>query len=78
MGRNIVICADGMASTFDDRTTNITRLIRSLDLRDHRRQVAVYAQGLGTNEAGRRGLKAYQRELPDGVRVTGPASAWRS
>jgi uncharacterized protein (DUF2235 family) len=77
MGRNIVICADGTANTFDDRTTNVTRLIRGLDLRDHRRQVAVYAQGLGTNGAGRRSLMAYQRELPDfwALRLTPPPVA---
>lgn len=41
------------------------RLIRALDLHDHRRQVAVYAQGLGTNGAGRRGLATYRSQLPD-------------
>src|SRR5690349_16164449 len=49
MGRTIVICSDGTGNTFDRRTTNVTKLIRMLDLADHRRQVAVYAQGVGTN-----------------------------
>ncbi|MFC4063573.1 phospholipase effector Tle1 domain-containing protein [Actinoplanes subglobosus] len=49
MARTIVICCDGTGNTFDGEPTNVTRLIRFLDLSDPQRQVAVYAQGVGTN-----------------------------
>lgn len=79
MGRAIVICVDGTGNTFDDRTTNVMRLVRGLDFADHRRQVAVYAQGLGTNGAGRRELEAFRADLPDvrALRVAaGPRASW--
>jgi uncharacterized protein (DUF2235 family) len=65
MARIIVICCDGTGNTFDDRVTNVTRLIRFLALDNLDRQVAVYAQGVGTNGARNIAVKSFQQTLPD-------------
>src|ERR1041384_3487683 len=74
MNRTIVICCDGTGNTFDDRTTNVTRLVRVLDMSDHTRQVTVYAQGVGTNGARHDKLTAFRRSIsdPDALHVVRP------
>jgi uncharacterized protein (DUF2235 family) len=54
MGRNIAICSDGTSNTFEDRVTNVTRLVKSLVVSDERRQLVMYDQGVGTTTRGRR------------------------
>ncbi|MGQ0554919.1 MAG: T6SS phospholipase effector Tle1-like catalytic domain-containing protein [Nitrospiraceae bacterium] len=49
MGKNIIICSDGTGNTFDSRITNVTHLIECLTLDNHKQQVAVYDQGVGTS-----------------------------
>jgi hypothetical protein len=74
MARTIVICCDGTGNTFDDSVTNVTRLIRFLDLDDPDRQVAVYAQGVGTNGARDEKITTFRRALrdPAALRVVTP------
>jgi len=48
MGKNIVICSDGTGNTFEDRITNVTRLVQHLDLDHPDQQVVCYDQGVGT------------------------------
>ncbi len=54
MGKNVVVCSDGTGNTYDSRVTNVTRLVKCLDLDDPERQLVVYDQGVGTS-AGRAG-----------------------
>jgi uncharacterized protein (DUF2235 family) len=65
MGRNIVLCADGTGSTFDDGISNITRMIRLLDLGNHREQVVVYDQGLGTHARRLESVERFAASIPD-------------
>jgi uncharacterized protein (DUF2235 family) len=52
LAKNIVICSDGTGNTFADGVSNVSRLVRCLDLAGDPRcppQVASYDQGIGTN-----------------------------
>ena len=53
MAKSIVLCSDGTGNAFVERATNVSMLIRSIDLRREpkaeRDQVAYYDQGVGTN-----------------------------
>ena len=89
MSKNIIICSDGTGNTFDADQTNVTRLIQHLALGNHREQVAVYDQGVGTNadrvsevESFRAGLEgdAALHILPPPLRSRWPKSSldrWR-
>lgn len=89
MSKNIIICSDGTSNTFDADQTNVTRLIQHLALGNHREQVAVYDQGVGTNadrvsevESFRAGLEgdAALHILPPPLRSRWPKSSldrWR-
>ncbi len=72
MARTIVVCCDGTGSTFDSRVTNVTRLVRFLDLGDPARQVAVYAQGVGTNDARTEKITEFRNALPDPEALRAP------
>lgn len=65
MGRNIVLCADGTGNTFDEGISNITRMIRLLDMGNHKEQVVVYDQGLGTPDKRHGNVEKYCRTIPD-------------
>jgi uncharacterized protein (DUF2235 family) len=62
MARKIVICSDGTGNTFSKRVSNITRLIKSLDLSDPLTQAVFYDQGIGTNPSLVKAVKAYKAE----------------
>src|SRR5262245_19818445 len=54
MNRNLIVCSDGTGNTFEQDSSNVSRLIKSLDLRcrpdaKDRLQIAFYDQGVGTN-----------------------------
>jgi len=61
MTTNIVICSDGTGNTFGDRVSNVTHLLRLLELDG--RQIAMYDQGIGTSEAGRVAIERYAGSL---------------
>jgi uncharacterized protein (DUF2235 family) len=63
MTRNIVICSDGTGNTFGDRVSNVTHLVKLLELDGH--QMVMYDQGIGTSAAGREAVKQYARSLDD-------------
>jgi uncharacterized protein (DUF2235 family) len=63
MGRTIVICADGTGSTFDQRVTNVTRIVSCLDLSNPDEQVVRYDAGVGTS-TGRQDQVALLRNAP--------------
>lgn len=65
MGKNIIICSDGTGNTFDSRVTNVTHLIKYLALDDHKQQVAVYDQGVGTSADRCSTVDAYKKGLKD-------------
>lgn len=78
MGQSIVICSDGTGSTFDGRATNLTTLVRCLDLTRPDRQVVVYDQGVGTTAARTDLIERYRQTLdqPSALRVlAAPAAA---
>jgi uncharacterized protein (DUF2235 family) len=79
MGRTIVICCDGTGNTFDKRVTNVSQLIRLLELGDPGRQVAVYAQGVGTNGSLQTEMEAHRASLadPTALRVVPPPAQHR-
>lgn len=68
MSTTIVICADGTGNTFDRKTSNVTMLLRYLDLDPppdaSDRQVAVYDQGIGTADRTTQ-AEAYRETLTD-------------
>lgn len=62
MADNLVICSDGTGNTFTQRQSNVSALVRALDLTAAARQVAVYDQGLGTNPHLVRAVHDFKRE----------------
>jgi uncharacterized protein (DUF2235 family) len=68
MAKNIVLCSDGTGNAFDERATNVSKLIRSIDLRcspeAERPQIAFYDQGVGTNPGLIADAKAYSKSRP--------------
>jgi uncharacterized protein (DUF2235 family) len=62
MGKNIIICSDGTGNTFDDDITNVTRLIKCIELNSDQ-QIAVYDQGVGTTAAREEAVRAYEQSL---------------
>jgi uncharacterized protein (DUF2235 family) len=74
VGKNIIICADGTGNTFDRAVTNVTHMIRQLSLDDHRQQVVLYDQGIGTNGDRQAAVEAYKKTLrdPDGLVLLPP------
>ena len=69
MSKTIVLCSDGTGNTFSERATNVSTLIRSIDLRcspaPDRLQVAFYDQGVGTNPGLVADAKAYCKSRPE-------------
>jgi uncharacterized protein (DUF2235 family) len=47
--RNLVICSDGTGNTFDQHVSNVSRLVRAMDLKRPENQLVFYDQGIGTN-----------------------------
>lgn len=83
MAPNLVICSDGTGNTFAQRASNVSALVRALDLSPAARQTAVYDQGLGTNPHLVRDVRAFRDQgevarsgliIPDAPRrdVPGP------
>jgi T6SS, Phospholipase effector Tle1-like, catalytic domain len=54
MEKDIIICSDGTGNTFDGDITNVTRLVKHLDLDHPEQQVVRYDQGVGTTARGKR------------------------
>ncbi len=79
MGRNIVLCSDGTGNTFDQRVSNVTRLIEGLAFDSPRTQVVVYDQGIGTNANRLAAVERYRDTIPDkeALKVlAGPKEWW--
>jgi uncharacterized protein (DUF2235 family) len=65
MPRKIVICSDGTGNTFDKGVSNVTRLIRMLDLDNSQEQIVIYDQGIGANRKRLGSIKEYRRIISD-------------
>src|SRR5215207_10031097 len=65
VGKNIIICSDGTGNTFDRAVTNVTRMIRQLSLDNHRQQVVLYDQGIGTNGRRNTAVEDYKKTRND-------------
>lgn len=74
MAKSIVLCSDGTGNAFDERATNVSMLIRSIDLRcspaPHRLQIAFYDQGVGTNPGLVADAKAYSKSRAEAEMLT--------
>jgi uncharacterized protein (DUF2235 family) len=74
MAKSIVLCSDGTGNAFDERATNVSMLIRSIDLRGaaepDRLQIAFYDQGVGTNPGLVADAKAYSKSRPEAEMLT--------
>jgi len=76
--KNIIICSDGTGNTFDDSVSNVTRLVRLLDLDSQPMQEVAYDQGLGTDARRLAAVEAYRRALahPQALEIlAGPRTA---
>jgi len=74
MSKCIVLCSDGTGNAFHERATNVSTLIRSIDLRSSpapdRLQIAFYDQGVGTNPGLVADAKAYSKSRPEAEMLT--------
>lgn len=59
--RNIVICSDGTGNTFEQSVSNVSRLVRALDLSNPGTQLVFYDQGIGTNPSLVNDVKQFSR-----------------
>ena len=62
MTRNLIICSDGTGNTFSENVSNVTRLVKALELCAPDRQLVFYDQGLGTNPKLVQAVKDYKSE----------------
>jgi len=62
MPKNLVICSDGTGNTFTQHESNVSRLVRALDLSNCKAQQVFYDQGIGTNPHLARGLEKFRTE----------------
>jgi uncharacterized protein (DUF2235 family) len=79
MGKNIIICSDGTGNTFEKRITNVTRLIRHLDLDHPDRQVVCYDQGVGTTALRQKTVSRIAASPGQGTALRllpAPAAGW--
>jgi uncharacterized protein (DUF2235 family) len=66
MSRNLVLCSDGTGNTFKQHVSNVSRLIRAVDLSDCRVQLVFYDQGIGTNPKLVHDVQAFKHATPGG------------
>ena len=52
MARKIVVCSDGTGNSWSTQVSNVTHLIKCLDLGNSEEQVVFYDQGINPPEAG--------------------------
>ena len=73
MPKNIILCSDGTGNTFKQRSSNVSELIKSLDLAANppcgRKQFAFYDQGVGTNPGLVQDALAYAGSTPDAANL---------
>ena len=65
MNRKIVICSDGTGNSFERQKSNVARLVSLLALDDHRRQVVVYDQGIGTDARRWHEIEEFRADIGD-------------
>lgn len=64
MAERIVICSDGTGNAFSEQVSNVTRLIKFLDLSKPDEQIVFYDQGIGTDPALVAAVKTFKEESP--------------
>ena len=64
MAQKIVICSDGTGNSFSEQVSNVTRLIKYLDLSRPTEQAVFYDQGIGTDPALVATVQDYKNERP--------------
>ncbi len=82
MSRNIVICSDGTGNAFARQVSNVTRLVRSVDLSNPSGQLVFYDQGIGTSPQLEKAVQRYKFSAPDGhaalTILPPPVGGWHS
>ena len=74
MAKNIVICADGTGNAFEKNVSNVTRLVKSLDLSNRNKQLVFYDQGVGTKPT--QSANDYARDKPGLSILQQPQTDW--
>ena len=64
MAQKIVICSDGTGNSWSEQVSNVTRLIKYLDLSKPDEQIVFYDQGIGTEPALVDAVKRFKDEQP--------------
>jgi len=62
MPRNLVICSYGTGNTFAQQVSNVSHLVRAVDLADCDAQLVFYDQGIGTNPNLVKALQRFKDE----------------
>jgi uncharacterized protein (DUF2235 family) len=65
MARKIVVCSDGTGNSWSTQVSNVTRLIKFLDLSNSDEQVVFYDQGIGTDPMQVDAVTSYKNENCD-------------
>lgn len=65
MARKIVVCSDGTGNSWSTQVSNVTRLIKFLDLSSSDEQVVFYDQGIGTDPKQVDAVTSYKNESRD-------------
>ena len=65
MARKIVVCSDGTGNSWSTQVSNVTRLIKFLDLSNADEQVVFYDQGIGTDPRQVDAVTSYKNENCD-------------
>jgi uncharacterized protein (DUF2235 family) len=65
MARKIVVCSDGTGNSWSTQVSNVTHLIKLLDLSRPDEQVVFYDQGIGTDPKQADAVTTYREESPE-------------
>jgi uncharacterized protein (DUF2235 family) len=65
MARNIVVCSDGTGNSWSTQVSNVTRLVKLLELSKPDEQVVFYDQGIGTDPKQVDAVTTFKKTDPD-------------
>ena len=65
MAHKIVLCSDGTGNAFSTQVSNVTRLIKLMDLSQPEKQSVFYDQGIGTDPLQIEKVTEYRDERKD-------------
>jgi uncharacterized protein (DUF2235 family) len=59
MSRNLILCADGTGNAFARQTSNVSRLVRLVEVGTDDQQLVIYDQGIGTDPSLAQAARLY-------------------